>query len=79
MKIEKVDIIPDDIKGRPSRYPFRDLTPGHKLIIPIEPDNLFAQRNKIGSAIYQFKKQNRLDWKTAVRVEGDNICVYRIA
>lgn len=80
MIIEKVNNMPDELRGRPSTYPFKELLPGHKLIVPHdnEPD-LEYLRKKIGSALYQYKKSNNLKWKTAVRIELGNISVYRIS
>lgn len=79
MKIEKATEMPDSFIGRPSTYPFRDLLPGFKLSIPCEdPDEDYFKR-KVGSALYQYKKSNHLRWKTAVRLENGEVCVYRIS
>ena len=79
MKIEKATNMPDIFRGRPTTYPFRDLKPGFKLTIPCEDIDEQYFKRKVGSALYQYKRSNHLKWKTAVRLENGEVCVYRVS
>jgi len=70
---------PDDLKGgRPTIYPFIDLNPNQRLIIPGK-DDLPAHRLSVQNAFNIFKKKNNFDWTATVRIEGENIVIYRIS
>lgn len=77
MEIEKFEVSPANLRGRPASYPFEKLNPGEKMLIPIE-GNTQEHRKKVTYAIYYYKKQNSFKWHTAVRIEDNNIVVYRI-
>ncbi len=65
-------------RGRDPKYPFKDLKAGECLIITPEGNHKDARR-KVGTALYHYKRNNGLDWTTAVRLEEDKIYVYRIS
>lgn len=77
MEIEKFEVSPANLRGRPASYPFEKLNPGEKMTIPIEGATQ-DHRKKVTYALYYYKKQNGFDWHSAVRIEGLNIVVYRI-
>lgn len=77
MNIEKFDISPVNLKGRPASYSFDKLNPGEKLSIPIDGDKQDC-RKKVTYALSYYKRSNSIIWHSAVRIEGENIVVYRI-
>lgn len=77
MIIEKAEKMPTKSKGRPVEYPFNNLEPGLKLTIECLKDHQ-VKRKSVSSAINYYKRSNKLTWNTAVRVEGNNIVVYRL-
>ncbi len=82
MHIENAEIIPSKLRGRPPFYPFSGLNPGQRLIIPVPENELPGiqnHRKRATYAIYNYKKSNTLKWVTLVRVEGNNIVVYRLS
>lgn len=77
MKIEDTEL-PDEIRrGRPIIYPFADILPAQKLTIPGNED-LPAHRLSVHNAFNYFKKSNALEWTASVRIEGNNIVIYRL-
>jgi len=81
MNIES-NIIPQFTKssrGRPPRYPFHELLPGHTLIVPISgyKDKITALR-AVSNAISIYKTRNKLDWETACRTTDNSINVHRL-
>ena len=80
----KMEIVKQEFKGekpetgRPNKYPFADLGVGDCLKIPVE-NNANKERKKVSTAFHGWRKYNdKLDWVTAVTVEGETICVYRL-
>lgn len=71
-----------NIRGRDNKYPFKELRIGSCMTFP-PPDseipNISKFRSRISTALYQWKKYNGHKWKTAVRIEGENVLVYRIS
>jgi hypothetical protein len=63
-------------RGRPNKYPFSELLPGKSLIIE---GAITDDYNRVKSALYQYKKNNNLDWVTSVRIDGNNIYVNRLS
>lgn len=62
------------LRGRPNKYPFDSLEPGYTLKIEnASVDDI----QRLRSALYQFKKNNKLNWKTSVRVLNNIIYVSR--
>lgn len=73
---------PDELKnlyyerGRPPTYPFYELNPDETLVL----DNCKKiDLGRVRSALYQFKKNNNLDWQTMVRMNENTIYVSRIS
>ena len=68
-------------RGRDPKYAFNMLEKGagYCLVIPLEGLDPHALRQKVSTALYQWKKYNSISWKTAVRLEGNNVSVYRIS
>ena len=69
-------------RGRDCKYDFSKLKAGSCLII--EPtysqlSDLNKLRANISASLYQWKRYNKKDWKTAVRVENQEVNVYRIS
>ena len=74
MEILETPIICPKKKGPPTKYPFHDIKPGFSLKI----DNCsVSDLQRVRSALYQFKKNNRLDWETSVRMLDNSIYVSR--
>ena len=69
-------------RGRDCKYDFSKLKAGSCLII--EPTysqsaNMNKFRTNISASLYQWKKYNKKDWNTAVRIEDEKVSVYRIS
>lgn len=76
MELQKNDVFPELKRGRPNIYPFADLKPMTKLIVPGKKD-LAKQRVVVSSALNAYKKTYGLNWTTIVVIEGNNIVAYR--
>lgn len=74
--IEKKEFV-GSVRGRDKKYDFSELKPGDCMTINAE-FNIVKFRHNVSTALYQWKKYNGLNWKTAVRIENDSIFVYRI-
>ncbi len=61
-------------KGPPTKYPFGDIKPGCSLKLG---NCSVSDLQRVRSALYQFKKNNRLDWETTVRMVENSIFVSR--
>lgn len=77
MIIENSDAPAEIKRGRPTIYPFSDLLPNQKLIIPGNID-LKAHKLSVHNALNNYLKKNDLDWPGSVRIEQNNIVVYRL-
>lgn len=77
MNIEKFEIQPPNLRGRPASYTFETLNPGEKMTLPITGPSQ-DHRKRVTYALHYFKKSNGFTWQSAVRIEGSNIVVYRI-
>lgn len=64
--------------GRKAKYPFVNLNIGDCLEIEAK-ENIKKLSRSVSASLSQWKSYNNMKWKTAVRVEGDLICVYRIS
>lgn len=62
-------------QGRPIKYPFRQLKPGHSIVCDYSDTDL----QRIRSAFYQFRKYNKLNWKCSIRVDQGQIFVNRLS
>ena len=63
-------------RGRPNKYPFQNLKPGNSLIIAIESEEDIG---RVKSALYQYRKTNKVDWICSVRVLKNEIFVNRLS
>lgn len=80
MIVEKTrGIVKKTGQGRPSYYPFDQLTPGTHIKITFSPsDNIKLAAMQVSSALSNYKRRNAPEWHTKVRREGFDIYVYRI-
>ena len=62
-------------RGRVSKYPFAEIMPGKSLVIQI---NEFEDIGRIKSALYQYKKNNKLNWEFSTNVVENNIYINRL-
>ena len=69
-------------RGRDNKYDFSKLKAGSCLIIDpnySQSSDINKFRTNISASLYQWKRYNKKDWKTAVRVEDEKVSVYRIS
>ena len=80
MIIENTTEMPVVKTGRPNIYPFEKLLPGQKLIIdPAEfGEKITLLTKKVSTALYHYKRNNKLNWMTAIRTKKGLIFVYRV-
>ena len=76
MKIIKTKTPIEEIpRGREPKYPFKDLSPGHTLVINIESED---DIHRIKSAFYQWRKYNKPDYKSRTQLSGSKILIHAI-
>lgn len=65
-------------RGRKSKYHFNELETKRMIeFIPKSGDDLSVFRNQVNSALYSFKKHNKLQWTTSVGIHQGKIIVIR--
>lgn len=71
-----------NLRGRDNKYDFKSLRIGSCMLFDppqSETPNITKFRQRISTALYQWKRYNGHKWATAVRIEGEQVAVYRIA
>jgi len=66
-------------RGRDPLYDFKSLIKKGQCLILEPTEDIKNFRRKVGTALYHWKKYNKHDWKSAVRIEDGKICVYRVS
>jgi hypothetical protein len=61
--------------GRPLKYPFENMQPGDCLKIK---DISVSTYNNISSAAHHFRRKKKPDWKFSVRLNNNQISLYRV-
>lgn len=67
---------PNKTIGRKKKYPFQDLLVGECLVIQNQSVDDYK---RVSSAAYAFRRREKyMHWTFTVRLEGNNVSVYRI-
>jgi len=64
--------------GRPKKYEFSDLKVGYVMYFKPDIGDIQAYKKRVGNALRQWKFRSGTNWRTAVKVEGDVVGVYRL-